>query len=205
LAKHGRLQKGLCAGLVTLLGLGALSAAGASDKEAPKRAEIRVTMQQIFESVRTLLPLSVSDSAYADPANRERIHGALESLAANASALASHGRRKDAGFGHLGRYLAADTRDIQRSFDAGEIERSQFLLRQLTEYCVTCHSRLPSPGDSPLSEHFVDQGTLLELSLEERATLLIATRRFDEGLAALEQLFASSATHPADLLSPLTD
>jgi tetratricopeptide (TPR) repeat protein len=205
LAKHGRLQKGLCAGLVTLLGLGALSAAGASDKEAPKRAEIRVTMQQIFESVRTLLPLSVSDSAYADPANRERIHGALESLAANASALASHGRRKDAGFGHLGRYLAADTRDIQRSFDAGEIERSQFLLRQLTEYCVTCHSRLPSPGDSPLSEHFVDQGTLLELSLEERATLLIATRRFDEGLAALEQLFASSAAHPADLLSPLTD
>ena len=66
MAKHGRLQKGLCAGLVTLLGLGALSAAGASDKEAPKRAEIRVTMQQIFESVRTL-----SDFIYASVAEKE--------------------------------------------------------------------------------------------------------------------------------------
>jgi hypothetical protein len=101
--------------------------------------------------VRTVLPLSVNDATYADPANRDRIQPALQSLAAHADVLARHGGRKDAGFGYLGRHLATDTRTILSSYESGELEQSQFLLRQLTEYCVTCHSRLPSPNDSPLS------------------------------------------------------
>jgi tetratricopeptide (TPR) repeat protein len=186
------------AGLVTVGELGA-------QPQAPTPEEIRTTMRQIFESVRILLPLSVSDVTYADPSNRDRIHPALQSLAAHADVLASHGRRKDAGFAYLGHHLATDAGTIRDSYDSGDYEQSQFLLRQLTEYCVTCHSRLPSPSDSPVSDQFVDQGALVALSLEERATLLIATRRFDEALSTLERLFASTSVHAANLLSPLTD
>ncbi|NIR59423.1 MAG: hypothetical protein GWO02_07830, partial [Gammaproteobacteria bacterium] len=145
--KQARLLGALCAGLGLLPALGA----GAQEAAAPTRAEIRATMAQIFDSLRVLLPLSVSDDAYTDPRQRETARAALEVLATHASTLASHGQRKDAGFGHLSRYLAEDSRDIQRSFETGELERSRFLLRQLTEYCVACHARLPSPGDSPLS------------------------------------------------------
>lgn len=197
---HGGLQR------VLLVASAALAATGALGEAAPETsAEIHTTMRRIFESIRTVLPLSVSESAYASPENRTRIHPALESLARDAAALAAHGRSRDAGFGHLGRYLEADARDVLRSYDSGELERSRFLLRQLTEYCVTCHARLRSPGDSPLSERFVDESAFAELSLEGRATLLIATRRFDQALATLEQLLASPTVHPADLLSPLTD
>jgi tetratricopeptide (TPR) repeat protein len=195
----------LAAGLGLWMGLGLVVAGVAAEQDAPTREEIRATMRQIFESVRTVLPLSVNDSTYADPRNRDRIQPALQSLAAHADVLARHGRRKDAGFGYLGRHLATDTRTILSSYESGEFEQSQFLLRQLTEYCVTCHSRLPSPNDSPVSEQFVDQGALAGLSLEERATLLIATRRFDEALSTLERLFASTSVHSANLLSPLTD
>jgi tetratricopeptide (TPR) repeat protein len=197
----------LAAGLGLWIGVGGLVVVGelAAEQQAPTREEIRATMRQIFESVRTLLPLSVSDSAYADARNRDRIHPALQSLATHADVLASHGRRKDASFGYLGRHLATDARSILDSYEFGDVEQSQFLLRQLTEYCVTCHSRLPSPNDSPLAEQFVDQSALTALSLEERATLLIATRRFDEALSTLERLFASTSVHSASLLSPLTD
>lgn len=176
----------------------------AADPQSPAPEEIRALMGQIFESLQTLLPLSVSD-AYADPRNRARIDSALERLATNAGALASHGRQKDAGFAYLGHHLAEDARSIQTSYESGDLERSRFLLQQLTEYCITCHSRLPSPGDAAVSEHFVDHGTLAALPLEERASLLIATRRFDEALATLERLFASRSVHAAELLSPLTD
>ncbi|MEN8182901.1 MAG: hypothetical protein ABFS46_10250 [Myxococcota bacterium] len=199
---------GLAAGLGVWIGVGTLVVPGghlATAEEAPTRAEIRATMREIFESVRTLLPLSVGDASWADPRSRERIHPALQSLATNAGVLATHGRRKDPGFGHIGRYLATDAQDILTSYESGDMERSQFLLRQLTEYCVTCHSRLPSPGDSPLSEHFLNQSALTALPLEERATLLIATRRFEEALSTLERLLASTAVHPADQLPSLTD
>jgi hypothetical protein len=183
----------------------ALPVVWAAEPATPSRQEIRATMGEIFASIQELLPVVVSDDAYQDPKNRSRIHPALQNLAAHADALAQHGSGKDAGFGFLGRNLSGDTQQILESYEAGDFERSQFLLRHVTEYCVACHSRLPSPGDSPLSEHFVNTTTLAGLEPEDRAGVLIATRRFDEALATLEELFAWPAVHPAEMLGPLTD
>ena len=51
----------------------------------------------------------------------------------------------------------------------------------------------------------MDAGALEELPLEPRATLQIATRRFDAALETLESLLLSPAEHAAVLLGPLTD
>jgi hypothetical protein len=105
---------------------------------------------------------------------------------------------------YLARNVARDARDVQREFEAGHAARASFLMRQIVENCIACHTRLPADADSPLTEGFVDAGALERLPLGPRATLLIATRQFDAALTTLEQLFASSE-HPAMLLGPLTD
>jgi hypothetical protein len=171
----------------------------------PTRDEIRASMRKLFESLRMLLPLSVDEGAFRAAENRERVHAALQSLGAGADVLATHASAGETGFGFLGGHLAHDAGEILRSYEQGQLARSQFLLRQLTEYCVTCHARLPSPGDSPVAEDFVADTVLARLPAEERATLFIATRRFDEALTTLEKLFANSALHPAEMLGPLTD
>jgi len=68
-----------------------------------------------------------------------------------------------------------------------------------------CHTRLPDLDDSPVAEGFVDQGVMESLPLEPRATLQIATRRFDEALASLRELLLDPAEPPAVMLGPLTD
>jgi hypothetical protein len=46
---------------------------------------------------------------------------------------------------------------------------------------------------------------MASLPPEPRSTLLIATRQFDEGLDALEEVLTDPLTHPAVMLGPLTE
>jgi hypothetical protein len=70
---------------------------------------------------------------------------------------------------------------------------------------VACHTKLRSPGDSWITEDFVEASALAALRPEERARIQIATRQFDEALTTLEQLFTATDVHPAAMLGPLTD
>jgi hypothetical protein len=103
----------------------------------------------------------------------------------------------------LARSVARDARDVRRAWREGHLPRTAFLLRQITEDCVVCHTRLPS-DDSPVAQGFFEAGQLEGLPEEPRASLQMATRRFDEALATLESLLGSSE-HPALLIGPLTD
>lgn len=187
---------------VAIVALGFAALGGAPEGE---RNALRATMRQIFESIRVVLPLTVDEAALGAEANRARVHPALQALARRGDALASHAGVRDPGFGFVAGELASDTREILRSYEARRFEETAFLVRQLTEYCVACHTRLPSPGDFPLAGDFVSGTTLAALPPGQRALLETATRRFDDALASYEALFASPATHPAQLLGDLTD
>ena len=187
----------------------ALLLAGAVGRAAPAHAaddaeRTRARMRELFASMQLLLPLS-ADGDLAAPDERKKVTRALEALAADADLLARHAGETDPARAHLGRSLAADARHALERYREGRTESAAFLIQQATENCVACHSKLPSPGDSPLADHFVDEGALARLRPEERARLQIATRRFDDALATLEELFANPAVHPSTLLGPLTD
>jgi hypothetical protein len=191
------------------LGLWALCGVGwlACSEPAPpdgQQAQTRAIMEKIFSDMQELLPLSVDVEKLQDPARRAEVNEALDNLSRNAEHLERHTRGQEAQIRFLARSIAEDARDVQRAYAQGRFDRSAFLLRKITENCVVCHTRLPSPGDSSVSQGFVDQTVFDELPLEPRATLQTATRRFDEALATLEALLASPK-QPALLLGPLTD
>lgn len=204
-----RLDAGLAPVLLaTLLGGAALTgapAADAADEAASEREQTRATMREIFESVRLLLPLSVNEDRFAAPENRAAVEQALDALAKNADTLATHARPTDPARQGLGRSLARDARQARARYADGRYESAAFQVQQATENCIACHTRLPSPGDSPVAENFVDRTALAALPLAERARLETATRQFDEAAASYEKLLADPEMHPNELLTPLID
>lgn len=181
------------------IGLGARAASAEID-----RAKARAEMRTIYASMQVLLPLSVDDDAFRDPGNKARIRSALKTLSERAEQVAGHVGGGDRRIQYLGGSLARESKESLRRFDAGQLDGAQFYVRELTGFCVACHSGLPSPADSPLSRDFVSEKTLRKLPLSQKADLQIATRRFDDALSTLESVFASPRVHPAELLDPLT-
>lgn len=202
------MQRTATRALAALLGASALLAAPAGRADERGDAEAtRARMDGIFESIRVLLPLSLDEGALRDPQRRAEIQAALDALAADGAALADHGRGRDAGFGFLSRSLARDTRDIRDRFAAGRPAEARFLLLQLTDDCVACHSRLPSSEKFPDGAAFVSREQIASLPLEQRAVLELATRQFDRALASYERLFAAPDRDPSsfDLEGHLDD
>jgi mono/diheme cytochrome c family protein len=196
--------------LVAFLGLGlftlGLAACGesAEEREARRQAEsTRALMRGIFGAMEVVLPASVEPAEYRDPANREKIGAALEALADNAGALEQH-TGGGAARSYLARSIARDARDVERAYAAGQYGRSAFLVQQITENCIGCHTRLPDREDSLVATAFVDETLFASLPAEPRATLQMATRRFDDARITLEELIASDE-HPALLLNALSD
>jgi hypothetical protein len=175
-----------------------------SSRDPEMSSETPEIMQQIVREMGTLLPLSVQDGELADPANRKRVARSLETLSRNADILELHAAREDEQMQFLARSMARDARGVQRAYREQRFERAGFLLQRITENCVVCHTRLPGDAASPISQGFLEQDQFDELALEPRATLQIATRRFDSALDTLEELLASPRG-AVTLLGPLTD
>ena len=198
----GRLSRGAC---IVCLGVAIAPPLRAAEPAPASPETTRARMGQIFESMQVLLPLSVDEAAFAAPENREKVRKALETVAANADAVSRHAREDDVGRRFLGRSLQEDANRALARYDEGRAENAAFLVRQATENCVACHTKLKSPGDSPRAANFVSASDLARLPLAEQARLLIATRQFDEAEKALEQLVTDPATPPSQLLPALTD
>jgi hypothetical protein len=167
-------------------------------EQAPDPATLE-TMQEIVDVLAFVLPLSLSDQRFADPANREAIQESLDLLADNGMRLEAHGADRDASFAFLSSSLAADTRRIRERFAVGRADEARFLLHEMTEDCVACHSRLPDSREHPLGRRLVDDERMASLPLIERVRLEMATRQFDRALLGYETLLASPDQSPADL------
>jgi hypothetical protein len=181
-----------------LLLAAALGAAGpalaAAEAESP-----RPTMNQIFEAVSFLLPLSLDETRFADPAQAPKVEQALQSLVRSADALQEHGKRRSEGFGYLSRSLGDDVRLIQSHYAAHRFAEARFLLHLLTDTCFACHSRLPEEQRSRLANRFLERPELEQLSAQERARLQVATRQFDAALASYEKIFTDPEIPPAQM------
>jgi tetratricopeptide (TPR) repeat protein len=175
--------------------------------EEPDNAETRRIMQEVFGALQTVLPLSLDEKRFADPARRAEIQRALATLSRNAGKLSAHGVGHGQSFQFLSASLAREAAEIERRFAAKHFREAQFELHEFTENCVACHSRLPYPHDAPLSSRFMDEKEIAALPLPQRAQLAMATRQFERALAAQEEMLTSPEfdVGSLDLLAYLDD
>jgi hypothetical protein len=195
---QGRRGALAAAGLLLVVGI-----CGCAERRAPRTPPespaTKRSMAEIVEALEVALPASLSAERFADPAAQDGLTDALAALRDGAALLAEHGRARDASFAHLSRALALDTAEIERRFHAGRTEEARFLLGELVETCVGCHSRLPAAGDSDLGRELFVRVQDASLTPAERARLTVATRQFDLALDRYEQLLRDPALRTADL------
>ncbi len=162
-------------------------------------AALRATMQEVFEAIAQLLPLSLDDRRFASPEERPRIEGWLLTLDKASRDVERHTGERDPGSVPISHSLARDVADARRLFDRRHYAEAQFDISQLTSTCVACHSRLPKARDFPLAKRFTDRPEVQSLPPAARGLLLVATRQFDAALPLYESRFADPSIRPADL------
>jgi len=196
--------------LIGLLVLGAASVgcggdSGAGDvDDGRSSAETRALMAQISEGLRVVLPESVGDPPFSNPDRQEEFAAALAMLSDNTTLLERHFREEDQEGRFLARSVARDAQEIQRTFTQGRRERAGFLVGQIAENCIACHSRLRAPEEPPLAARLITTSELSTLPLEAKAALQMAMRRFDDALVSLERRL-EEPDYPALMIGALTD
>lgn len=164
-----------------------------------KQDGLRPTMQAIFQALTTVFPLSLSDETFQKPANRQRIHEALQALANSAMQMTQHGQQASTGFDFLRQSLRDDAQKTLELFESDYFEESRFVLQHLTDNCFLCHSRLPSSRSFPLGKRFLEHMPMQQLDPLERMRLSVAARQFDAALASCEALLRSTAYSAAEI------
>lgn len=187
------------------IALGAHAADPPPAADDAAREETVATMREIFESIRVLLPLTVSAERFGAPEERASVEQALLALHTHADALSEHARSRDAARRFLGDALAKDAKEALARYRAGHYAAAAFQIQQATETCVACHTKLEGPAASPAAKDFVAKSALVKLPLAERARLQVATRDFDAAAKSYETLLADRRIHAGELLAPLTE
>jgi hypothetical protein len=165
----------------------------------PEDTETAQTMAELVGNLEYLLPLSFDSERFSSPAEREAIRSHLRLLVDQSARLETHATAHGAAFGSLSRSFAKDARLIDERYREGKPDEARFLLHELTDACVACHSRLPDAASRPLGRRLAESPEVAALPLDERVRIEAATRQFDRALGSYEELFASDRLTPQDL------
>jgi tetratricopeptide (TPR) repeat protein len=195
---------GALAGLVVLLALTIGARGQADDSTEADGAGHRAAMGSILQSLQVLTGASASLARFSAPEREARVVSALSELADQASMLAEHAAAADDDEEFLASALERYAAWTSRAYERGEHARALSMLRQLTDLCVSCHTRQRAAASSVVAREFVNADELSSLDARERARLQVATRQFDEALATMEA--ALPDTRPGDprLITDLT-
>jgi len=162
--------------------------------------ETKMIMNEIFESIATLLPLSLNDKSFYDAKNKDNIQGRLDSLVGSAKKLKSHGKVQDEGFRFVSRNLEQDATDARNWFKEGRQDEARYMLHNITENCISCHTKQESKSDFPGVSKFFSKVDIQQLAPIDRARLLMAMRQFDDAMNAFEDIILKGGMSPSDLI-----
>jgi hypothetical protein len=176
-----------------------LAPIGSAKDAATENLETRGLMHSIFTPLSQLIPASMDYRKFSDPKNRDSIRKQIDALVANADSLEKHAKSRSPGFRFLSHSLARDIHEVKTWFDLGRYDESRFVIHNLTEYCISCHSQQTGSRNFPDAEKFFAAVEIQKLPLVERAQLQVATRQFDLALATYEEFFASDDLTPAQM------
>lgn len=164
-----------------------LALMGAAPAPATDPAATRRTMDEVYEALAYLLPLSVREPGRSSPYDRELIDAKLASLTGSAAVLVAHSGAREEEFRYLARSFQATVEDIVTSFAEQWPPYAYFSLMELTQHCVACHSRLPAEGRHGFGERLLARMDVAQLEPREVSDLYVATRQFDSALGVLEK------------------
>jgi len=175
------------------------SATAAETQAVEKGAMPKPTMRAVFEEIKRLLPLSLDEERWSQPANRARVLESLDRLEQAASVLEHHGRSREVGFDELALSLGRDIREARNHYADADYSEARFFLAGSLQNCVSCHVRLPSAQTFEMADELTDQIEIQSLDPRERAWLNVMVRRFDDALTSWEALMADPEISPGQL------
>ena len=190
---------GATCALVTITGLLLGASAAAAPQTLEKGAQPKPTMRVVFEEIKRLLPLSLDEERWSQPANRARVLESLDRLERAASVLEHHGRSREVGFDELALSLGRDIREARNHYADGDYSEARFFLAGSLQNCVSCHVRLPSAQTFEMAGELTDQIEIQALDPRERAWLNVMVRRFDDALTTWEALMTDPEIAPGQL------
>ncbi len=153
-------------------------AAGSIAKEDAK-AKVTQAMRLNFGALMTLQPLVASPARFADPANAITVRDQLDILQRTPHVFAAGTLKGEPGLAAVAHLFRDYLRTVRRHFESGQVDLARGQLRTLSEFCFSCHTRLPESADF---QDLDKQVTTLGLSPLEDADLTAATRQFDLAL-----------------------
>jgi hypothetical protein len=195
----GRTRPKRTRSLFGLILSGGLILSLASHAEPEANNAPRPTMRVVFDEMKVLIPLSLSESEWSDPKNRIKILAALDRLERAADTLERHGRTREVGFDELALNLARDLREVRAHYQEGAYDEARFFLTGSLQNCVSCHIRLPYDRSFPLANQLIDQVEIQALDPREKAWLFVTVRRFEAALTVWEALMRDPEMPPAQL------
>jgi hypothetical protein len=182
-----------------LIVFGALFMSLTSGAEPAATNAPRPTMRIVFDEMKVLIPLSLSETEWSNPKNRTQILEALDRLERAADTLERHGRSREVGFDELALNLARDLREVQEHYRDGAYDEARFFLTGSLQNCVSCHIRLPYKSSFPLADQLIDQVEIQQLDPREKAWLFVTVRRFEAALTVWEALMRDPDVSAAQL------
>lgn len=161
--------------------------------------QTRHIMQDVAEALKVLLPLSLESDKFLSPGNRAEVEENLAKLEKSADALAQHGTSDSLDFQLLASAFARAAGRVRQDFEYLHPAEARYLLTDLTQHCVACHSRESASRDFPLSSALNTYLQEQPLSERERARLQVALRQFEGAMETWETVLSDPSVQPVDM------
>lgn len=182
---------------IHFLGVSLILMAGNSLLFAKERAEVKGSMQQMFNSLLNLQPFLASPEKFKSPKNSEIIRKDINRLATFKHVFPKNMQNEEPGIFAISRMFHETIEDARDRFKTGNYEYSRHRLRTATAFCFSCHSRIGTERDFQDLEKRVESS---QLSPFEKADVFAATRQFDKALKAYTALLAQTPKTSMDVV-----
>ncbi len=149
----------------------------------------KVDMHHLSESLSTLLPLSLDPLAFNDPNNQPQIEREVARLTKFSHAIGQMKTKpsEDPALQFVANEFSAEMSEAQRQMRMGNRAYARLLIRNATNYCVSCHTQMARGPEFNFKAgpYFAKLGAL------DQANYLFAVRSFDEGLKQFDRAMSS--------------
>jgi hypothetical protein len=167
-----------------------------ADLEGPSTKEI---MQANFAALSTAFGASIDADDFESPKNRKKVRAALETLAKNAGELKAHGKDLNRESKFLKASFQNDAEDALRAYEAGYYPESRFVLHQMIDNCIGCHTKLRSDSGFEIKGEFLAGVNTDKLTLGDRVRVELATRQFVAAMQTYEDMFRMPELTPQQI------
>ncbi|MDH3694075.1 MAG: hypothetical protein OER96_05840 [Gammaproteobacteria bacterium] len=156
-------------------------------------------MHKAFDALSYLLPLSLAGQDGDAKTDFSLLEEKLKQLVESSDRLDEHAKGREAEFKSIARSFDATVKQVDQAFRNERPQDALFLLMDLTQNCVACHSRLPSAANFPFGQRLMARINVDTMDRRDVAQLYVATRQFDGALKILEEVVVDNDVTPIDL------